>query len=132
MELYSKNGVELTKDQAESEIIADAIPVILTDKQTVQELVRTDRTLAERIRDFFEEFFDELTQMVAQLAFGDANKAEVAALMADQETVREIADLFTAALESTNNSGLFSETAKNGEYITNYDGNQTESGESEE
>lgn len=132
MELYAKNGVELTRKQAESEIIADAIPVILTDKQTVQELVRTDRTLAERIRDFFEDFFDELTQIVAQLAFGDANKAEVAALMADQETVREIADLFTAALESTNNSGFFSETAKNGEYITNYDGNQTESGQSEE
>ena len=132
MELYAKNGVELTRKQAESEIIADAIPVILTDKQTVQELVRTDRTLAERIRDFFEEFFDELTHMVAQLAFGDANKAEVAYLMADQETVREIADLFTAALESTNKSGLFYETAKNGEYSANYDGNQTESGESKE
>lgn len=117
MELYAKNGVELTRKQAESEIIADAIPVILTDKQTVQELVRTDRTLAERIRDFFEEFFDELTQMVANLAFGEANKAEVAYLTEDQETVREIADLFTAALESTNNSGLFSETAENGDSL---------------
>lgn len=130
MEWYAQNGVELTREQTESEIIADAIPVILTDRQTVQELVRADRTLAERIRDFFEEFFDELTQMVAQLAFGEANKAEVAALMDDQETDREIADLFTAALESTNNNGIFNTTVENGEQGAKYDGNPAESGES--
>ncbi|MBQ5587591.1 MAG: hypothetical protein IIU73_03125, partial [Selenomonadales bacterium] len=115
MEWYAEHGVMLTPEQAEAEIIADAIPVILTDKQTVQELVRTDRTLAERIRDFFEEFYNTLSQMVSELAFGEANKAEAAALMNDQETVREIADLFTAALESTNNSDLFNGSEENGD-----------------
>ena len=77
------------------------IPVILTDEQTVRELVRTDRTLAERIRDFFEEFYNELTRQLAGVVYGPGNRVEAAALMNDAETVRELAELFRMALESS-------------------------------
>ena len=99
--LYAARGQELSRGEAIEEIVCDAIPVILTDEQTVRELVRTDRTLAERIRDFFEEFYHELTRQLAGVIYGPGNRVEAAALMNDAETVRELAGLFRMALESS-------------------------------
>lgn len=99
--LYAARGQELSRGEAIEEIVCDAIPVILTDEQTVRELVRTDRTLAERIRDFFEEFYNELTRQLAGVVYGPGNRVEAAALMNDTETVRELAELFKTALESS-------------------------------
>ena len=99
--LYAVRGQELSRGEALEELVCDAIPVILTDEQTVRELVRTDRTLAERIRDFFEEFYHELTRQLAGVIYGPGNRVEAAALMNDAETVRELAELFRMALESS-------------------------------
>lgn len=99
--LYAARGLELSRGEALEELVCDAIPVILTDEQTVRELVRTDRTLAERIRDFFEEFYNELMRQLAGVVYGPGNRAEAAALMNDTETVRELAELFKTALESS-------------------------------
>ena len=99
--LYAARGQELSRGEALEELVCDAIPVILTDEQAVRELVRTDRTLAERIRDFFEEFYHELTRQLAGVVYGPGNRAEAAALMNDAETVRELAELFRMALESS-------------------------------
>ena len=99
--LYAARGQELSRGEAIEEIVCDAIPVILTDEQTVRELVRTDRTLAERIRDFFEEFYNELMRQLAGVVYGPGNRVEAAALMNDAETVRELAELFKTALESS-------------------------------
>ena len=98
--LYEKRGQTLSREEAIEEIVCDAIPVILSDEQTVLEFVRADRTLAERVYDFFEKFYNELTQQLANFVYGPANKAEYAALSNDAQTVREIADLFKAALET--------------------------------
>ena len=98
--LYEKRGQTLSREEAIEEIVCDAIPVILSDEQTVLEFVRADRTLAERVYDFFEKFYNELTRQIAGLVYGKANKAEYAALSNDAQTVREIADLFKAALET--------------------------------
>ena len=99
--LYAARGQELSRGEALEELVCDAIPVILTDEQAVRELVRTDRTLAERIRDFFEEFYHELTRQLAGVVYGPGNRAEAAALMNDAETVRELAELFQTAMESS-------------------------------
>lgn len=99
--LYAARGQELSRGEALEELVCDAIPVILTDEQAVRELVRTDRTLAERIRDFFEEFYHELTRQLAGVVYGPGNRVEAAALMNDAETVRELAELFKTALESS-------------------------------
>lgn len=99
--LYAARGQELSRGEALEELVCDAIPVILTDEQAVRELVRTDRTLAERIRDFFEEFYHELTRQLAGVVYGPGNRVEAAALMNDAETVRELAELFRMALESS-------------------------------
>ena len=99
--LYAARGQELSRGEALEEIVCDAILVILTDEQAVRELVRTDRTLAERIRDFFEEFYNELMRQLAGVVYGPGNRVEAAALMNDAETVRELAELFKTALESS-------------------------------
>lgn len=99
--LYAARGLELSRGEALEELVCDAIPVILTDEQTVRELVRTDRTLAECIRDFFEEFYNELMRQLAGVVYGPGNRVEAAALMNDTETVRELAELFKTALESS-------------------------------
>ena len=103
MDHYASMGKNLTHDEAYDEIIADAMPVLLTDKATVKDLVRTDRTLAEHIRDFFEDFYNTIMEATANLVYGDANKLEMQALANDRDAVKSIADMFKAALESREN-----------------------------
>ncbi|MDO4573128.1 MAG: hypothetical protein Q4C13_07140, partial [Clostridia bacterium] len=107
IDLYASKGKNLTYDEAFDELIADAVPVLLADEATVRDLVRLDRTLAERIHDFFEGFYNSLLEATAKLAYGDANKLEFQALANDLDAVKSIADMFKAALEgSTYSTGI--------------------------
>ncbi len=56
------------------------------------------KPVAEHIGSFFADFYAELQRQLAKLT-GKANKIEFSALSTDAETVKEIARLFTEALE---------------------------------
>ena len=101
-EQYAARGKELSQEDALDEIIADAIPVILSDRSTVQDFVRMDRTLAERIRDFFDDFYTNLQNTINNLVYGNGQKLEYAALSKDRDAVKAISDMFREALEGEN------------------------------
>ncbi len=87
-EAYARKEIPLTRQGAIDELVADALPVILTDKATVRELIRLDRTLAERIHDFFEDFFVNLTEAQAGMAW-EGGRAENARLTERMDALNE-------------------------------------------
>lgn len=98
-EKYAEAGIELKDGQPEQEVIANALPAILTDESVVKELVSADRTLAERIRDFFGEFFASLQETLDKLTLTDENMSEFAALANDKEAVRQAWEMLDRVLD---------------------------------
>lgn len=94
-------GDGLTDEEALEEVICDTIPVILSDESVLKDLVRTDRTLAGQIRDFFEDFYNTILNQLDRVIH-DGNRMEAAALAGDIDTIRTIADLFNAELGDGN------------------------------
>ena len=93
-------GDGLTDEEALEEVICDTIPVILSDESVLKDLVRTDRTLAGQIQDFFTDFYNTILKQLERVIY-DGNRMEAAALAGDADTIRTIADLFNAALGET-------------------------------
>ena len=90
---------------AREEVIANTVPVILSDEAYVKELVRQDWTLAERIVDFLNDFLDTLSQIFNELTRSDSWE-QMEAIKGDIDAIRNIAVLFDAALEGAAFEGL--------------------------
>ncbi len=83
MELYARNGHQLTEEDADREIVAKYVEDhLLTDEQSIRELVRSDRSVARRILDW-------LDGLMAK--FGNKRSQE-------REFVRQARDVYRKAL----------------------------------
>ncbi|MFA7255948.1 MAG: hypothetical protein WC047_00020 [Kiritimatiellales bacterium] len=89
---------DLTRDEAIDEIVADGCASILTDETTVMELVKKNRTLAQKIADFFKDFYEELRDIVMRIS--ERGHPESAALAQDVAAVREIYVTWMVALDN--------------------------------
>ena len=114
-------GEGLTDEEALEEVICDTIPVILSDESVLKDLVRTDRTLAGQIRDFFADFYNTILNQLDRV-INDGNRMEAAALAGDIDTIRTIADLFNAALRETGQAN----EAKNAGFCDIFVGNDVQ------
>ena len=66
-ELYQRNGVELNAQDLDAEIVAEYVEKnLLTDEAAIEELARTNRTLAQRIRDWIDAILAKLGNTSAQ------------------------------------------------------------------
>ena len=85
--LYARHGVELTDQSAvDSEIVAEFIEKnLLTDEESIRALVRTNRTLAEKIRE-------QIDKLLAKL--GNKNAQE-------RDFLNRAKRIYTAALNET-------------------------------
>ena len=88
---------ELTREQALEEIIAEAAPTVFTSEEAVRRLVGEDRSLAQKIRDFFVDFARTL-QTIAQRYVDRNQRVEIAALDGNIEALMEIAETLDMAL----------------------------------
>ena len=79
-------------------MLANTVPVILQDETFVRQLVQQDRTIAERIVEFLQDFLNTLKTIYEQL-IAESSWTQMELLRKDMETVGLIADLFNAALE---------------------------------
>ena len=111
------DALGITRSQAIEEIVADAVPVILTDEASVRALVEHDRTLAQRIADFFADFLAKLRDLVSLVGV-TRGRDEVIALQADVKAVETIDGLFRDALE-----GAWAARGETGN-LTGEDGNR--------
>ena len=97
---YQMDQFGYSEGTAREEVVANTIPAILNDESYVKKLVEADRTLAERIRDFLQEFIDTIKETLRTLE-GEASWKQMQSIRQDTELLSAIADMFDAALGET-------------------------------
>ena len=108
---YQMDQFGYSEETAREEVVANTIPAILNDESYVKKLVEADRTLAERIRDFLQEFIDTIKETLRTLE-GEASWKQMQSIRQDTELLSAIADMFDAALGETQKSSTLSEGAR--------------------
>ena len=94
------------KSVIDEEIAANACFTMLSNEDTFTALVKKNRSLAQKVRDFFADFVEKIKNSLTRLA---KNNAEYRALQNDTEAKAKILVMFNKALESSQNNS----TAKN-------------------
>lgn len=97
---YQMDQFGYSEETAREEVVANTIPAILNDEFYVKKLVEADRTLAERIRDFLQEFIDTIKETLRTLE-GEASWKQMQSIRQDTELLSAISDMFDAALGET-------------------------------
>lgn len=92
-----------SRETALEEIVADSIPAVLTDKSTVEKLVRQNRPVAERVRDFLYEFWRSIKTTMDKLS-GVHGRKEIAALRENEKNIRKLYSEFDKALKAAGKS----------------------------
>ena len=97
-DLYQRNGVNLNARDLDAEIVAEYVEKnLLTDEASIQELTRTNRTLAQRIRDWIDSILAKLgnTDAQSRVFLERARDAYSRALQQTQGTVDTAATVDT-------------------------------------
>lgn len=97
---YQMDQFGYSEETAREEVVANTIPAILNDESYVKKLVEADKTLAERIRDFLQEFIDTIKETLRTLE-GEASWKQMQSIRQDTELLSAISDMFDAALGET-------------------------------
>lgn len=61
---YENAGRQISREEAMDEIVANASELFLTDESAVQQLVKENKSIGEKILDFFKEFISNLKEML--------------------------------------------------------------------
>lgn len=114
-ELYARRGIDLENDEAVyEEIVANSCFDVFTNEQAVEHIAKQNRTLAQHIKDWFNDFLSKL-KVVAE-RFGRKLKSnEFEALNNQIEALEEVNRAFYKALEGTKNSAT--ESGGNVQYM---------------
>ena len=104
---YLQHGQDLSRDEVMEEIVADATANFLNDPDTINEVVRKDKSIAQRIVEFFNDIVEYLTQIAKKLKGNKASNA----LLEQKKVYEKSLKLWMDAL------GLASENFKQGKTI---------------
>lgn len=97
---YAEQGQQLSQEDALEEIVAEAAPAALTNREAMRAFVNENRSLAEKVRDFFVRFADELRQIAAKYGAGNSRAEVDAMLRADAQDLVNIAESLDMALSA--------------------------------
>lgn len=97
---YAEQGQQLSEEDALEEIVAEAAPAALTNREAMRAFVKENRSLAEKVRDFFVRFADELRQIAAKYGAGNSRSEVDAMLRADAQDLVAIAESLDMALSA--------------------------------
>lgn len=97
---YAEQGQQLSQEDALEEIVAEAAPAALTNREAMRAFVKENRSLAEKVRDFFVRFADELRQIAAKYGAGNSRAEVDAMLRADAKDLVSIAESLDMALSA--------------------------------
>lgn len=97
---YAEQGQQLSDEDALEEIVAEAAPAALTNREAMRAFVKENRSLAEKVRDFFVRFADELRQIAAKYGAGNSRAEVDAMLRADAKDLVSIAESLDMALSA--------------------------------
>lgn len=87
------------KSVIDEEIAANACFTVLSNEDNFTALVKQNRSIAEKVRDFFADFIEKIKNALTRLA---KNNAEYRAFQNDTEAKEKILAMFNEALESSN------------------------------
>ena len=119
---YRENRQEISREDAIEEIVAEAVPTFLTDEQAVRAFVQRDRTLAQKVRDFFVNFAKEIRRIAERYMLQvdtesgapyDSARYEISALLGKSDALTAIAETFDRAMEAADDK----EAAPGGETV---------------
>ena len=97
---YAEQGQQLSEEDALEEIVAEAAPAALTNKEAMRAFVKENRSLAEKVRDFFVRFADELREIAAKYGVGNSREEVNAMLRAEAQDLVNIAESLDMALSA--------------------------------
>lgn len=97
---YAEQGQQLSQEDALEEIVAEAAPAALTNREAMRAFVNENRSLAEKVRDFFVRFADELREIAAKYGAGNSRAEVDAMLRADAQDLVSIAESLDMALSA--------------------------------
>lgn len=99
-QIINDYGFKGTREQqvaaAHEEMAANACFTVFSDEANVKQLVAQDRTLAQKVRDFFADLVDRMKKAISVIS----NNAEYNAFY-DKKSMQEIVDLFDNCLKET-------------------------------
>ena len=101
---YAEQGQQLSEADALEEIVAEAAPAALTNKDAMRAFVKENRSLAEKVRDFFVRFADELREIAAKYGVGNSREEVNAMLRAEAQDLVNIAEVLDMALSAAQES----------------------------
>lgn len=92
-----KGTQELTEEAAREEIVAELVPQVLTNEDSARLLVEKNRTLAQKIRDFFINFATKLKSIAERYAAASGH-GEIFSISENVDGLMEIANVLDEAL----------------------------------
>ena len=96
MEQYQDgNGQAITREQAESEIVADSMLDVIGNENTMRELFREDRSLAEKIGDWIKNTAQRIRELLKNVS---RKSPETQALMDDAEYMDKLSELYAEGI----------------------------------
>lgn len=108
MSNYENAGRQISREEAMDEIVANASEMFLTDESAVQQIVRENRSIGEKVLDFFKEFISNLKKMLAGY---EPKSKEAQMLNEDLEAAQKAEKIWMEAIQDARQVGR--ETTEN-------------------
>lgn len=102
MSNYENAGRQISREEAMDEIVANASEMFLTDESAVQQMVRENRSIGEKVLDFFKEFISNLKKMLAGY---EPKSKEAQMLNEDLEVAQKAEKIWLEAMQSAKEAG---------------------------
>lgn len=93
---YRRNGQELTRDGAISEIVADSVLDVIGTEENLQKLIAKDRTLTEKLQEWARKTAEKLRGLIKRFA---KNSPEAQALLEKEGYLEKVSERMKEALK---------------------------------
>lgn len=102
MSNYENAGRQISREEAMDEIVANASEMFLTDESAVQRMVKENRSIGEKVLDFFKEFISNLKKMLEGY---EPKSKEAQMLNEDLEMARKTEKIWLEAMQDAKRTG---------------------------
>jgi hypothetical protein len=102
MSNYENAGRQISREEAMDEIVANASEMFLTDESAVQRMVKENRSIGEKVLDFFKEFISNLKKMLEGY---EPKSKEAQMLNEDLEAARKVEKVWLEAMQDAKRTG---------------------------
>lgn len=102
MSNYENAGRQISREEAMDEIVANASEMFLTDESAVQQMVKENRSIGEKVLNFFKEFISNLKKMLAGY---EPKSKEAQMLNEDLEVAQKAEKIWLEAMQDARQAG---------------------------